>query len=43
MNQFEDLTFGKISMIIDDIVNGEADSKEAKYLYEYFIFLNKSI
>ena len=42
MNQFEDLTFGKISMIIDDIVNGEADSKEAKYLYEYFIFLNKN-
>jgi hypothetical protein len=42
MNEFEDLTIGKISMIIDDIVNGEANSKEAKYLFDYVIFLNKN-
>lgn len=42
MNEFEDLTIGKISMIIDDILKGKAEPKEAKYLFNYFVFLNRN-
>ena len=42
MNEFENFTIGKISMIMDDILNGEADKEDAKQLLNYVAYLKKN-
>lgn len=42
MNEFEDFTIGKISMIMDDIINGEADKEDAQQLLTYVAHLKKN-
>ena len=42
MNEFEDFTIGKVSMIMDDIINGEADKEDAKQLLNYVAYLKKN-
>jgi hypothetical protein len=42
MNQFEDFTIGKVSMIMDDILNGEADKEDAKQLLNYVAYQKKN-
>lgn len=42
MNQFDDFTIGKVSMIMDDIINGEADKEDAKELLNYIAYLKKN-
>ena len=42
MNEFEDFTVGKVSMIMDDIMNGEADKEDAQQLLNYVAHLKKN-
>jgi hypothetical protein len=42
MNEFEDFTIGKVSMIMDDIMNGEADKEDAQQLLNYIAYLKKN-
>ena len=42
MNEFEDFTIGKVSMIMDDILNGEAVNEDAKQLLNYVAYLKKN-
>jgi hypothetical protein len=42
MNQFDDFTIGKVTMIMDDIINGEADKEDAKELLNYVAHLKKN-
>ena len=42
MNEFEDFTIGKVSLIMDDIINGEADKNDAQKLFNYIAHLKKN-
>ena len=42
MNEFADFTIGKVSMIMDDIINGEADKEDAQQLLNYIAYLKKN-
>ena len=42
MNEFEDFTIGKVSMIMDDIINGEADKEDTQNLLNYIAHLKKN-
>jgi hypothetical protein len=42
LKQFENFTIGKASMIMDDIINGEADKEDAQQLLNYIAYLKKN-